>query len=63
MAIRIEIKCDDHEQMVDKILQFHEALKDSPAYADDEIALLDTGADTFTLFIGIDNDDDIDITI
>ena len=69
MAIRITFSHETNEQMIERLEAFDKALKGSsysePGWAekDDELAIYVENATTFTLYIGLDNDNDVDITI
>ena len=63
MAIRITFPHENEDEMREQLNDFHEALKGTPGYINNEIALCETSATEFVLVIGNDNDFDKDLII
>ena len=61
MAIFITKKFETREQMVETMTKFHEALVGSPAYVNSEIAICETGENEFTLVVGNDNKNNLEL--
>lgn len=63
MSVIINIKCSSVKEMEELREKFHNGLKGSPAYINNEIAICDLQDDAFTLIVGNNNDNDIDLDI
>ena len=62
MAIRITFPHENEDEMREQLNEFHEALKGTPVYVNNEIALCEISATAFVLVIGNDCDFDKNLT-
>lgn len=63
MAVIFNIKCGSKEEMNELRNKFYEGLNGSPAFVNNEIAICDLQEGAFTLIIGNNNVNDIDLDV